>query len=346
MRWTTKTKLQRLLSVMPRPLGRLLYRRIQWLHYRWQPRPPEEKIHSALALADAIRTYGSLQGAAAMEVGTGQSLNIPILLWVLGAERIICLDLQRNVTPTRVRSQLDFYRAHRTWLVEAMRGKGTSVHRLDKLLALAEKSPKRLVQRVLALCNVSYLAPADAGDIDLPARSIDIHCSNNVLEHVPPKSLYRLLGTARRLLKPGGLCVHTIDLSDHFAASDPAISSVNFLRFNQEAWDSHSSAFMYMNRLRGSQYRRIFENCGFDVLDWDSEVDMSALNLIESGELELAEQFRGLEATDLATTRAIFVALPGRRRSARAQPNGSSKGVAGGLPHPGQHEEAKPRPHP
>ena len=158
------------------------------------------------------------------------------------------------------------------------------------------------------LCNISYLAPADACDLDLPDQQFDCHCSNSTLEHFPPKSLHRMLEMAKRLLKPGGLCVHRIDLADHFASSDPSISTVNFLKFDKETHGRHSSALMYLNRLRVSDYRRIFEHSGFDILAVDTSVDMRALKLIERGALQLAEPFRNMEATNLATKTAVIVA--------------------------------------
>ena len=225
--------------------------------------------------------YGCLQGATIVEIGTGQRMNLPIILWLLGADRITSVDLHRNIMPVRVRSHINWYRSHK--LAEVLPARAGS--RLDELLALNAKSPKKLVKQIMDLCNISYLAPADACDLDLSDQQFDLHCSNNCLEHFSPKSLHRMLETAKRLLKPGGLCVHQIDLADHFASSDPTISTVNFLKFDKETYGRYSSALMYLNRLRVSDYR-----------------------LIDSGALELAEQFRGMEATDLATKTAIFVA--------------------------------------
>ena len=306
MKWTTKAKLQKAIATLPLPLARTCYRSIQWLYHLYCPRSPKEHIESVLTLADAIQMYGCLQGATIVEIGTGQRMNLPIIFWLLGADRITSVDLHRNIMPVRVRSHINWYRSHRAWLAEVLPVRAG--HRLDELLALNAKSPKKLVKQIMDLCNISYLAPADACDLDLPDQQFDLHCSNNCLEHFPPKSLHRMLETAKRLLKPGGLCVHQIDLADHFASSDPTISTVNFLKFDKETYGRYSSALMYLNRLRVSDYRRIFEHCGFDILAVDTSVDICALNLIDRGALEVAEQFRGMEATDLATKTAIFVA--------------------------------------
>ena len=168
-----------------------------------------------------------------------------------------------------------------------------------------------MVERVLALCNISYFARTDAADSGLVERAFDVHCSNHVLEHVSEGALRGVLRAGARLLRPSGLCVHAIDLADHFAKSDKRVSAVNFLQFDEAAWSRWAgNEFMYANRLRLPTYRRIFAECGFDVLGLETAVCPRSLELIESGQLRVAEPFRGLTPVELATTKALFVCRP------------------------------------
>ena len=313
MTWTGKAKLQRAICALPEPLARSVYRALHRLYRGWRPLPPRPHIECGLRLARSIQAYRRLPGATVLEVGTGQRMDVPIVLWLLGADRLVCVDLHPNIVPERLRYHLDYYRSQRTWLAETLAasaadGSAESAERLDALLALRARSAKALVERVLALCNISYLAPADAVDLDLPERTFDVHCSNHVLEHLSEAALRGLLGAAARLLKPSGLCVHLIDLEDHFAKFDKTISAANFLQFDEAAWSRYAgNEFMYTNRLRLPTYRRIFAECGFDVLGLETAVDPRSLELLKSGQLRVAEPFRGLDPVELATAEALFV---------------------------------------
>ena len=185
--------------------------------------------------------------------------------------------------------------------------------RLDLLLALPERTSKNLFKSTMTLCNITYLAPADAGNLDMPEASFDLYVSNDVLEHIPPEDLHRILRGARRLLKPGGLCAHHIDNADHFFGCDPQISMINFLRFDDTEWNRYANnRFAYVNRLRSSEYPPIFSDSGFEILDVQNEIDDECVKQIETGALPLAERFRNMAVQDLATTSTTIVAAPSR----------------------------------
>ncbi len=166
----------------------------------------------------------------------------------------------------------------------------------------------------MRLCGIIYIAPADVAALDQKDQSVDVHFSTNTLKHVPPESLRRILGAAKRVLKPDGICIHLIDLSDHFAHGDNRISRVNFLRFDDNEWNRHAgNRFMYMNRLRASEYLRIFEECGFGLHDVEAVVDDHCLELIRSGVIPLDDRFRDMAAEDLATLMLFVVGTPENR---------------------------------
>lgn len=235
---------------------------------------------------------------------------MPVLLWLLGAERITIVDSRRSLSPRALSSDMDFWRAHRQWLVDNLMSRGGG-GRLQRLLALSGRSSKALFERLLRLCNVTYLAPADAGRLDdAPDEEFDFHLSNDVLEHVPVDGLRRVLDTGARLLKPGGVSAHRIDHSDHFAYSDRKIGKCNFLRFDDDEWNRRAgNRFAYLNRLRGSQYLPLFEASGFEIRGVTATIDGECRDSISSGALPLAEKFRGMPASDLAATTTTIVAV-------------------------------------
>lgn len=316
MKWTTKARVQNLIAALPGPLADFCYYRMQRLVGGLRNPTPVKQIVAGCRLAAAIQTQRPLEGARVMEVGTGRSLAIPLLMWLLGAERALTVDLNRYLRPEILRADLAYLRANRPWLREQLallaREAGPTAGRLDDLLDLdLERPPARVLEDLLQLCGIDYRAPADASALDLAAESIDVHLSRHVLEHVPPEALARILREAARVLKPDGLCVHLIDLSDHFQHQDSSISRVNFLRFSEAEWERLAgNRFMYMNRLRAGDYLAIFAAAGLELVDLSREVDDEALRLIESGGLPLDGRFAGRPAEDLATMGLLLVARP------------------------------------
>lgn len=124
MKWRTKANLQNAMAALPEPLPDASYRYAQ--RFFGRARPWKTHVERCLALIDEATAHRSVQGTSVMEIGTGQRMNMPILLWLLGAERITIVDLRRSLSPRTLQSHMDSYRSHRQWLVEnlAFRGGG------------------------------------------------------------------------------------------------------------------------------------------------------------------------------------------------------------------------------
>jgi ubiquinone/menaquinone biosynthesis C-methylase UbiE len=67
------------------------------------------------------------------------------------------------------------------------------------------------VKGLFQTTGIHYIAPGDASQTNLPEKSIDVHFSVTVLEHVEPNALNGILREARRMLKPNGVAIHMID---------------------------------------------------------------------------------------------------------------------------------------
>jgi SAM-dependent methyltransferase len=88
--------------------------------------------------------------------------------------------------------------------------------------------------------------------------SIDYCWSNAVLEHIPAAQFEQMAYEIFRVLKPGGISVHRVDLKDHLGGG------LNNLRFSAATWESplfRSSGF-YTNRIRYSEMVALFEGAG------------------------------------------------------------------------------------
>lgn len=95
--------------------------------------------------------------------------------------------------------------------------------------------------------------PCEEIDIGDPVEFIT---STSVLEHVTKP--VEVLAAFRRFLIPGGLMWHSIDLRDHRDFSRP----LAFLSLTEEEYEKKSE-----NRLRASDWLRLLERVGFEVIE-------------------------------------------------------------------------------
>jgi SAM-dependent methyltransferase len=157
--------------------------------------------------------------------------------------------------------------------------------------------------------NIDYMSPADAANLPLEAHSVDLHVSHTVLEHIPSDVLLAILAEARRILRPGGLLIHNVDPSDHFAHDDDTITRINFLQFADSEWKALAgNQFMYHNRLRAPDYVRLFEENGVRILRDERSIDERSKAALLSG-FPVDARFGSLTHDDLATT---TISLMGR----------------------------------
>lgn len=105
--------------------------------------------------------------------------------------------------------------------------------------------------------------------------------SHAALEHVrDPQQCIRELG---RLLKPGGVTAHQIDLRDHRDFSKP----LDFLKESPETWQKivqemcKYDGALYMNRWRRSQWIKGFQEQGFEVLEAETNMKWDKSKVME-----------------------------------------------------------------
>lgn len=296
MEWRVKAAVQNAFAVLPeRPANKAYF----WLQRRfggWRHPDPSTRFQAAIEIWRHCLSQGlDPVGRSFLELGTGHAPNVPIALWLMGAGRVVTVDLNRYLERELIAHTLAYLRAHREQ-VESSFGGLLRPERLDAL---------RTVDDVLS--NIRYLAPCDAGATGFAPGSIDVHCSFTVLEHIPRDGLRRLLSEGRRLLRPGGLFVHRIDYSDHFSHGDGRLSPINFLRFSERQWRLlGGNRFMYCNRLRHPDFVTLFREAGLDVVVQDALRDERVRRDLES--LPLHADFRSLPREVLEITGSWIVA--------------------------------------
>lgn len=223
-----------------------------------------------------------------LEIGTGWMPTIPYLFHAAGAGEIVMTDVERLIDAETAEAARTFVGARLNDVAV-----GLPIH--------------HLYENMSRPLNSLYLCPFDWAKVE--PGSVDVVYSRTVLEHIRLDDLRQILADGRKYLRPGGLAVHVIDNSDHYEHRDKSLSRLNFLRYPDIAWEAmHWKTGSYQNRLRHSNYIRLFEAAGYDIIDAVAEVDQKTLANMPP----LAPRFAVYGREDLATlTTTIIARNPG-----------------------------------
>lgn len=264
-----------------------------------------KKLRQQVAFARCAKSHGvGVVGATLVEVGTGWVPLLPLGFWMSGAEAVHSYDLNSHFLPEVFQRAL-LLLSEREGLVQELWGDQVSQEELAFRLSLVRAHADN-PERFLQAAKIHLHAPADAAASGLARASVDLHYSTNVLEHVPSAVLRTVLEEGRRVVRPGGLLLHFIDMSDHFSHTDNKIHSANFLRYGEEAWRMLShNRLAYHNRLREPQFRSLFEESGLRILEAERTVDERALAEIRAG-FPIAPAYADLSVDELACSEVRY----------------------------------------
>jgi SAM-dependent methyltransferase len=269
------------------PTLRRLKRRIR--PYRDDPGNSRFALQQGLQQIRLLREAGIALHGDILEFGTGWLPIIPILYQLAGARRLFLTDVERLMD------------SHTIALAAAVVRDNAAI--VAAGLGLTDAELHDGLRRPLA---ATYLVPWRPEET--ASGSMDIIMSRTVLEHVPLRSLERLVSEWGRILRPAGAMCHTIDNSDHWQHRDRTLSRVNFLRYEDGDlfWRlACAHPQNYQNRLRHSDYLDLFGRARWTALRAEGDVDAQALDDIMK--IPLAAPFRGRSAQDLATLTSRLV---------------------------------------
>lgn len=303
-KWILKAVLQKAISFLPGGY------RLNYLFQKYITRGVrlsdlyfEDRLaHLRQHLAYSGKYLGGPEGLRVLELGTGWYPVIPVGLYLAGVRQITTVDISRLMDKEKVVTTigrfLDYYRLGR---LEELFPNAERVAELGRLWEQSGSLPDDELHRRLRLV---YLV-ADARDLPLAGGSADLIVSNNTFEHIYPDVLRDILREFRRVLRPGGLMSHFIDMSDHFAHLDPSISIYNFLRFSGRSWRWIDNTIQPQNRWRMSQYRALYRELDLPVTEEQHRPgDPSALR-----QVPVDAAFAGIPEEELAISHGYLVSL-------------------------------------
>ena len=235
-----------------------------------------------------------------LELGTGWYPIIPIYFFLKGCRSFDSIDIYQWLKVENYYSVIAMYRA---WRDDG---------RLDAFIDDIDESNWDILMRILAgdlgveeINERIFFNPmlGDASTTSKISSGYDLICSNNVLEHIYPKSLEPILARFHGLVNEGGVMSHFIDLSDHFAHSDANITIYNFLQFGERQWRWIDNDIQPQNRLRWSDYVGMFNRLGIACTIEDTRA-----GLPESFDtISLSSRYRDYERSDLMISHGQIV---------------------------------------
>ena len=302
MNWRVKALIQNTVSILPGALSLNIYYYIQKKFGGLKNFKYDDALKAGVIIWKKILEQGgSPKGKVFFELGTGRAPMLPLSLWLMGADKVITVDLNNYLKPeifySCITSFLNQYeRTHDLFDGYIIK------ERLDVLREIRNN------EFDMASIGIIYKPNQDAADVDLPAQSIDYYISYNVLEHIPEQTIKNIFNEGTRLLCNDGFFVHKIDYSDHFSHSDKSISAINFLQYSDFSWSFYASKkFMFMNRLRHDDFLEIFSECSQDVLSVEIEEDKNIDLILSDNDISLAKRFIGKEKKIICITGAWMV---------------------------------------
>lgn len=303
MDWRVKGIVQKVLSVTPggSRLNSAMQLRMGGL--RQFDRNVDTKVCGDwLVLASHMKRLGiPMEGRVFVEVGTGWYPTLPVCFHLVGARRCHTVDLHRLMNWDLTRRMLARLEHHLPAIAAEL-----EVDEQNLRVRLARLQQARSQEEFLDAAGIEYRAPGDATTTGLPDASVDVVFSNSVLEHVPGPVIGALMRETRRVLRQGGIALHSVNCGDHYAYFDRRVTQIHYLRHGPMAWRLWNNDLQYQNRLRADDFLAMAREAGLSVI-LDLQRPRPEL-LATIDEFPVAPEFRHYSREQLCTTSIDFVA--------------------------------------
>jgi len=274
----------------------------------------------------------SLEGKRILEVGPGDNLGVALRFLSAGAAEVVCAD--KFYSHRDEAQQRSIYQALRERLSRTERPRFDAAISLSDGIDLNAKRLKYL-----------YGVPVEEIYKWFPRGHFDLIVSRAVIQYV--YEIDTAFQAMDAVLKPGGLMVHKLDLSDHRMFSSRGMNPLTFLTIRDSLYRLMARYSCKPNRRLTNYYREKMIELNYDArvfatavlgqpefsgptehVDLRAEPVRPALDFIKEIRPKLAKQYRDLPDEDLAISAVFLVAKKpertgvGRARAAAASARG------------------------
>lgn len=198
--------------------------------------------YSGLAVED-------LQGKTIFELGFGDNVGVALKFIAVGARRVVCLD--KFYSKRDMGHQLEIYQALRDGLNDEEKKRFDSAITLSSTIELSAD-------------KVRCIYGVDVEDAtELHQEEYDLVVSRGAIQDIyEPDAAFRAMD---QILKPGGLMLHKIDLSDQGMFRENGMNPLTFLTIPESVYKLMALNSGKPNRKLTSYYRDIMTKLGYDT---------------------------------------------------------------------------------
>jgi len=303
MKWIAKALVQKVISGLPykEAINGFFQQHVTGgvaltdTHFRWKMEAAER--HLAYYRKHVQEDMSNVD---VLELGSGWYPIVPIAMYLSGVRSITTIDIYSWGSQEKLHIALAKYKE---WMADG-RLKAHLTPMEDRWNAVCELHDRQVdLETFNSALNITpHLA--DARTFDYPMKYGFI-CSNNTLEHIHADVLVGIIERFHGQLETGGIMSHLIDLSDHFAHADKTITHYNFLKYSDRAWRRIDNDIQPQNRLRHSEYLKIYRDLDIDVVEtrtWSGDVQ-------DLRSVTLNQKYNGFEEADLLVSHADIISV-------------------------------------
>jgi SAM-dependent methyltransferase len=312
MNWRIKGLVQKTLSSMPggTRLNDLLQRSIGDM--RDFEAHLTVKVKDWAGFAARLKKLNvAMQGLRIVEVGTGWFPTLPVCFSLAGASTCVTFDLKRHLNDRLTRRMLEGLQAYLPFIADLCQREVAEIQSAYDKINRATST-----KDVLGRASIEYFAPANAARSGLPDNSVDMVFSNSVLEHVPAGVISELLLEGNRILRPGGVAIHTVNCGDHYAYFDPDITPINYLNYSENRWRFWNNGLLFQNRLRPRDIIELATQSGMEIIFREQTIKRELIDKL--GSLPISREFAHYSPEELCSTSVTFA---GKKQPDAAIPN-------------------------
>ena len=263
-------------------------------------------VDRARLITSFVERYVDLPpGSEVLEIGTGYVHWSALILKLMADVNATLFDVVDN-------RFLDVFKMYAAELAPQLETLGLPSNRLEEARSiLASLSDASSFDEVYADLSWKYIIDEAGTMAGLPADSFDFVVSSDVLEHIDRDIVGSFVDQMFRLVKPGGLVLHAIDLCDHLSYFDPKAPAKAYCRFDGPTWDRwFNSKTQYINRIQRPQWLSLFERAGFECVAEEPVSDLEWRRRPIKDPLGITRVHRSyadLTQLDLQTTTLVVV---------------------------------------
>ena len=140
-------------------------------------------------------------------------------------------------------------------------------NQIAKVLKTKKKPSVKSINEIKKIYKIEYIAPCTIEEIKKLDFRFDACISTTTLEHLPIEKLKIYLETLKKVLKRDVIISSLIDYSDHYCHTDKNIGALNFLKFSEKEWKKYNTPYLFQNRLRHQDYRKLFEDMDYEIIE-------------------------------------------------------------------------------